>query len=88
MEKVVILRNKTGLHARPATKFVQLSQTFTSDIQVEKNGKCVDAKSIINLMALGVGPNEKFTIRAHGQDEELAIDKLDELIGQLALEQE
>ncbi|WP_273334001.1 HPr family phosphocarrier protein, partial [Dictyoglomus turgidum] len=53
VEKLII-KNKTGLHARPATLFVETAKKFKSKIWVEKNGKKVDGKSLIGVLSLGV----------------------------------
>jgi Phosphotransferase System HPr (HPr) Family len=54
MEREVTLLNKTGLHARPAALFVQEASKYKCDIKVEKDGKQVNAKSIMGILSLGV----------------------------------
>lgn len=80
MEKVVVIKNETGLHARPAGMFVKKASEFTSAIEVKCKGKVVNAKSIMGIMSLGLGKGEEITISAIGADEEAAIDALSELV--------
>ncbi|EOD00859.1 HPr family phosphocarrier protein [Caldisalinibacter kiritimatiensis] len=76
----VIIKNKIGLHARPAALFVQTAGKFLSDIIVEKGEKKVNAKSIMGIMALGVSQGEEITIIAKGEDEKEAIEALVKLL--------
>lgn len=79
--KVTII-NETGLHARPATIFVQKASSFQSKITIEKDGKDLkaNAKSIMFLLALGVHKGDSVTITADGVDEIDAVNSLIELI--------
>ena len=79
-ETTAIIQNKTGLHARPASVFVQMVSSFKSDIHLTSKGKTVDAKSILGIMSLGLVKGTEVTIRAEGEDEQEAIAKLQELI--------
>ncbi len=79
-EKKVELVNKTGLHARPASLFVQKANNFKSDIKVEYDGKEVNAKSILSIMGLGAGCGAQVTIKADGEDAEEAVKELVDLI--------
>lgn len=72
----VIVKLNTGLHARPAQKFVQLAKTFSSDITVLIGGKSADAKSILNLLTIGVFKDSEIMINADGPDEENAVKAL------------
>jgi len=76
----VIVKNKTGLHARPAALFVQAANKHKSEIFIEKQGKKVNAKSIMGVMSLAVSQGTEITISAHGEDEEEAVKNLVELI--------
>lgn len=78
-EKVTV-ENKTGLHARPASVFVQTASKFKSNINVLKEDKNVNAKSILNIMTLGASKGTEITISAEGPDEELAVKTLVDLI--------
>jgi len=79
-EKTVTVKNKTGLHARPAAMFVQSAGKFASEIWIEKEGKKVNAKSIMGVMSLGVSQGTEIKIIAKGEDEREAVEKLSELI--------
>jgi catabolite repression HPr-like protein len=80
VEKLVEVKLKTGLQARPAALFVQEANRFSSDIFLEKDGKKVNAKSIMGLMSLAVGSGVEINIIADGDDEERAIDALADFI--------
>lgn len=64
---------ESGLHARPATKFVNLAKGFRSKITVSHNGKTADPKSIIALLSLNVQKGNIIAITAEGEDEERAV---------------
>lgn len=81
MKEVTIeIKNKTGLHARPAALFVQTASKFSSQIWVEKDNKKVNAKSIVGIMSLGVSQGNVVKLSAEGDDEEAAIKALVDLI--------
>ncbi|WP_078594426.1 HPr family phosphocarrier protein [Evansella clarkii] len=76
IEKQVVVKRKTGLQARPAALFVQEANKFNSEIFVEKDGKKVNAKSIMGIMSLAINSNKEITVSASGNDEETAIETL------------
>lgn len=80
VQQIVTVKNKTGLHARPAALFVQAANKFKSEIFIEKEGKKVNAKSIMGVMSLAVSQGTQITISAEGEDEKEAVEKLVELI--------
>lgn len=80
VSKNIVIRNKSGLHARPASKFVQTANEFKSDIFIEKDSTKVNAKSIMGVMTLGAGKGSEITLIAEGEDEKKALDALVELI--------
>lgn len=80
IERSVKVELTTGLQARPAALFVQEANRFSSDIFLEKEGKRVNAKSIMGLMSVAVGPGETITLQAEGTDQDNAIDKLVEFV--------
>jgi catabolite repression HPr-like protein len=82
VEKKVEVLLKTGLQARPAALFVQEANRFTSDVFLEKDGKKVNAKSIMGLMSLAVNSGAGVTIIADGTDEEEALDALTRYVQQ------
>ena len=82
VEKQVEVRLKSGLQARPAALFVQEANRFLSDIFLEKEGKKVNAKSIMGLMSLAVNAGSVITLRVEGKDEEEALEALASYIQQ------
>ncbi|WP_251550109.1 HPr family phosphocarrier protein [Neobacillus muris] len=78
--KEATVKLKTGLQARPAALFVQEANRFSSDIFLEKDGKKVNAKSIMGLMSLAVGSGVAINIIADGSDEDEAIQSLTDFI--------
>ncbi|MCC6503108.1 MAG: HPr family phosphocarrier protein [Deltaproteobacteria bacterium] len=74
------IRNKLGLHARAAALFVQLSNKFSSEIMVEKNGQEVNGKSIMGILILAATQGSKITVRADGEDARAAMEALGALI--------
>ncbi|MEC3839875.1 HPr family phosphocarrier protein [Bacillus amyloliquefaciens] len=76
VQEKVEVRLKTGLQARPAALFVQEANRFTSDVFLEKNGKKVNAKSIMGLMSLAVSTGTEVILIAEGEDEKEALEKL------------
>lgn len=79
VQEVVVL-NQVGLHARPATFFIQCANEFRSSIWIEKDEKRVNAKSLLGVLSLGVVGGTKIKIIADGLDEEEAVDKLVKLV--------
>jgi phosphocarrier protein len=67
------VNNEVGLHARPAANFVQTASKFKSKITLIKDGKEVDAKSIIGILSLGVGRGTNIKVKTEGEDEQDAI---------------
>jgi len=80
VEKVVTIKNKQGLHARPAALFVQIANKFDSDIIVSKGKTKVNGKSIMGIMMLEAGQGAKVTIVAKGEDAEAAMAELENLL--------
>lgn len=72
-EKKFTVRNKLGLHARPAALFVQLANKFESDIFIRKGRQKVNGKSIMGLMTLAAGPGSQITVTAQGDDAKKAL---------------
>lgn len=69
-----------GLHARPASKITNEASKYKSDIKILMDGKTANAKSLINLMALGVKKNNKIEIQAKGLDEAAAIEGIEKIL--------
>ncbi|MDP5275831.1 HPr family phosphocarrier protein [Chengkuizengella axinellae] len=75
----VVVKLKTGLHARPAALFVQEANKFSSEIFVEKDDKKVNAKSIMGIMSLAISSGTEINISAGGSDAEQAVNALVDL---------
>lgn len=80
VERSVMLSNKYGLHARPATLIAQSAKTFKSDVVLVKGDEKVNAKSIFNLMTLAAEKGATLTVRATGVDAEAAVTKIVALV--------
>lgn len=80
VERQVEVKLKTGLQARPAAMFVQEANRFSSDVFIEKDGKKVNAKSIMGLMSLAVSSGSMITLIADGNDESEALNALSDYI--------
>jgi len=80
IEQSITIVNKLGLHARAAAKFVTTSSQFTSNIQVARNGRIVNGKSIMGLMMLAAAKGTDIIIHVSGEDEQDAFDSLKTLI--------
>ena len=78
--KEVVVQNQVGLHARPATFFIQKANEYKSNIWVEKDNRRVNAKSLLGVLSLGITKGLSITIGAEGTDEEQAVSDLSELI--------
>lgn len=78
--KDVVVQNQVGLHARPATFFIQKANEFKSSIWVEKDDRRVNAKSLLGVLSLGIVGNTKIKIIADGADEAEAVDSLVKLV--------
>lgn len=78
IKKIVL--NKEGLHARPAGALAKTAAEFKSKIELHFNQKKVNAKSSMSLMTLGLAHNSEFTITADGEDSDLALKKLSDLV--------
>ena len=81
--KEVIVKNSTGLHARPATLLVKKASAFKSDISLEYNGKKANVKSLIGVLSLGVSKDANVKVIASGDDEALAAEEIAKLIENL-----
>ena len=79
-EKEVIGQNQVGLHARPATLFIQKANEFKSNIWVEKDERKVSAKSLLGVLSLGITKDTSIKIVADGSDAEAAVNALVNLV--------
>ncbi len=78
--KTITIENEVGLHARPATFFIQKANEFKSGIWVEKDERRVNAKSLLGVLSLSVTKGMSVTLMADGTDEQEAVDALCELV--------
>ena len=76
----ITVENQVGLHARPATLFVQTAQKHKAEITVSYEGKTVNAKSLLSLLSLGVTKDATIIVAANGSDEDVALNALTTLI--------
>ena len=76
----VVVTNASGLHARPATFFIQKANTYKCTIMVEKDDRKVNAKSLLGVLSLGIAKGMTIKLTADGQDEDAALEGLSALI--------
>ena len=81
--KEVVVKNSTGLHARPATLLVKKASGFKSDITIECNGKKANVKSLIGVLSLAVTKDATIKVVASGDDEALAVEEIVKLVENL-----
>lgn len=78
--KEVVVQNQVGLHARPATFFIQRANEFKSSVWIEKDDRKVNAKSLLGVLSLGITRGTKINVLADGADEQEAVAVLVELV--------
>lgn len=79
VEKVTVIQNRAGIHARPAAMIVQTATKFKSKIGLRKGDDAINAKSIMGIITLGAGFGTEITITAEGEDEAAAAEAIDRL---------
>ena len=80
VEKKIIIKNKLGLHARAAVKFVNLANRFRSSVKIEKDGNEIDGKSILGILTLAAVQGTQIKLKVSGKDEDSALRALATLI--------
>ena len=80
VEKRIIVKNKQGLHARPAALFVQIANKYDSSIKVLKDGEIVNGKSIMGILMLAAEKDSEIVLIAEGTDSEEAVNELEKLV--------
>ena len=80
IKKSLIIKNKQGLHARPAALFVQTANKFDSNIRVVKGKRVVNGKSIMGILTLAAQKGSKISIEAEGEDADIAIQELEKIV--------
>lgn len=84
----MVIGNKSGLHARPATLWVQTASRFQSSVRMVKGDRDVDGKSLLALLSLGLSGGSTFQFRVDGPDEAAAAEALAKLIAELGHKEE
>lgn len=74
------IKDKEGIHARPAGELVKLCKSFSSDIMIETKGKSADAKRIFGVMSIGAKMNDEIVVTVQGEDEEKAVGLIEEFL--------
>ncbi len=80
ISRSVTIKNSVGLHARPATFFIQKANSYKASIWVEKEDCRVNAKSLLGVLSLGISQGTEITLIADGQDEAEAVEGLGNLV--------
>jgi phosphocarrier protein HPr len=80
LSRDVVVSNKLGIHARPASVFVRTANRFQSDVFIEKDGEKVNGKSIMGLLMLAAGHGSKLKVHVQGKDAAQAIHELGDLL--------
>ena len=76
----VTIKNNVGLHARPATFFIQKANSYASSIWIQKDDRRVSAKSLLGVLSMGITGGMTITLIADGPDETEALNGLEELV--------
>ena len=80
IQRELAIRNRLGLHARAAAKFVQTASRFKSAVKVRKNGEEVDGKSILGILLLAASQGSRITVSVSGEDEADAFAAVEDLV--------
>ena len=80
VEKVVIIKNKQGLHARPAALFVQVANKFDSRVTVKRGKEEVTGKSIMGILMLGAEKGSRIMVEIDGMDADAALAELEKIL--------
>ncbi len=80
IEKSVLIKNKLGLHARAAVKFVNLANRFNAHVKIIKDGAEIDGKSILGILTLAATQGSRIHLKISGRDERQALKALETLI--------
>jgi len=76
----IVVKNKQGLHARPAALFVQIANKFDSRITVKRDAEEVNGKSIMGILMLGAEKGSEITIQVEGEDAQVALAELEKIL--------
>lgn len=83
-ERKVVVKNETGLHARPAASLVQFVKNYEGEVKLVKDGKEANAKSIFNVMSLGISKGTEINVIVEGEGEKEYLDKVVNFIESLS----
>jgi phosphocarrier protein HPr len=81
VSRVLMIRNRKGLHARASAKFVQCVEGFDAEVWVSREGQTVGGTSIMGLMMLAAGPGSEIAVAAAGVDADAVLDAIEALVG-------
>lgn len=84
--RTFVIRNRSGLHARPAARLVEALRPLTADVTIEKEGQTATCKSLLSVMKLGVSGGATVIVRAEGPDADTALDTVATLLDALTAE--
>lgn len=79
VEKILTVKNRAGIHARPASLIAQMANKFESEISLEKDSIVVNAKSIMGVITMAAGYNTTITLKVEGPDEQDAANAIEKL---------
>ncbi len=79
-EKAIKIRSEHGIHARPASELVKMTNKFDSKVVLVKDEVEVNGKSIMGILMLAIAPGDEIIIRAQGEDEKMLVDSIIDLI--------
>jgi len=79
-EKIVQIKNRTGMHAKPAAEFTKKVSQYTSKVSVTFEGKEVNAKDVMAVMGLGVSKGNRIIIKAEGEDSKKAVEEIADFV--------
>lgn len=79
-EKKIKIKNRIGLHSKPATYFIKKANEYKSSIMIYKETECANAKSLLGILSLGIMGGDEINISANGVDEEQAVEALVEFL--------
>lgn len=82
IEKSLKIKHKWGLHARPAGRFIRLTNKFTSEVYLEKNGEKANAKSILEILSLALEYGSPVKIIVNGKDEKDALKTIEDFLSE------
>jgi phosphocarrier protein HPr len=83
VEKKIRIVNKTGMHAKPASQFVKFVCESKSDVQIVKEDKIANAKSIVNILNLKINMGSEIIVRVEGEDEQSVLEAIENFLSNL-----